>query len=495
MKVAADKLRRWRENPVQMAIEELKFEPDHWQREFLSILPSQDPDKLRMGLKACTGPGKTAVLAVAALNFVGCYGGKGEHPQGLAVSITEDNLNSNLWPALSRWQQRSEYFKSAFKWTATRFSAIDHPETWFLEARTWSKKADKEAQGRTLSGLHAPYVMVIIDEMGDIPVPILRSGEQIFSSTYKWAKLIGGGNPTSLEGALYHAAVTAKHLWYIITITGDPDDPKRSPRVNIVNAREQIRLYGRENPWVMSTILGMFPPASINALLGVEDVEASMRRHLHEEIYNFMQKRLGIDVARFGDDRSVLFPRQGLRGFNPVVMRVQNTVQIAARAAAGVNKWTKGKPHDVLMLIDDTGHWGHGVIDNLSTAGFSTIGLQYHGPAIDPRYFNKRTEMHFEGADWVKGGGALPNIPSLVAEACATTYTFIKGKLACEPKELVKAKLGRSPDLWDAFCNTFGLPDMPAGVNKGSTRASADFDPMDTQEKQDLDFDPLRDGI
>lgn len=497
MKVAADKLRRWRLNPNAFAHEELKFDPDPWQKQFLDLLPSQDENKKRISLQACTGPGKTAVMAVANLNFISCYGGKHEHPQGACISITEDNLNGNLWPALSSWQQRSEYLKLGFKWSATRFSAIDHPETWFIEARTWSKKADKEAQGRTLSGLHAPFVMVTLDEAGDIPVPILRSGEQIFSSTYKWAKLIQAGNPTSLEGALYHAASIARHLWSIIVITGDPDDPRRSPRVNIENAREQIRLYGRENPWVMSTILGMFPPASINSLLGIEDVQAAMRRHIHEEIYNFMQKRLGIDVARFGDDRSCLFPRQGLRANNPVTMRVQNTVQIAARAAAGVNKWTKGKPHEVIMLIDDTGHWGHGVFDNLTTAGFSCIGLQYHGPAIDPRYKNKRTEMHFDAADWVKRGGALPNIAELVAEATASTYTFLQGKLMLEPKELVKAKIGRSPDLWDAFCNTFGLPDMPAskGAGSGSSRARADFDPMDTQDKQDNDFDPLRDGI
>lgn len=495
MKVAADKLRSWRENPIKFAVEELEFEPDEWQREFLSVLPSQDENKKRISLQACTGPGKTAILAVALLNFISCYGGKGEHPQGACVSITEDNLNGNLWPALAKWQQRSEYLKSAFKWSATRFSSRDHPETWFLEARTWSKKADKEAQGRTLSGLHAPYVMAALDEAGDIPVPILRSAEQIFSSTYKWAKVLIGGNPTSLDGALYHAANMARHLWHIIVITGDPDNPKRSPRVSIENAREQIRLYTRENPWVMSTILGMFPPSSINALLGIEDVTAAMRRHLDPPMYDFMQKRLGIDVARFGDDRSCLFPRQGLRAFNPVTMRVQNTTQIAARAAAGVNKWTHGRPHSILMLIDDTGHWGHGVLDNLSTAGFSTIGLQYHGPAIDPRYRNKRTEMHFDAADWVKGGGSLPNVPELVAEACASTYTFLQGKLIMEPKDLVKARLGRSPDLWDAFCNTFGLPDMPDMPKGGSTRKAADFDPMDGGETVDYDFDPMRDGI
>jgi len=116
-------------------------------------------------------------------------------------------------------------------------------------------------------------------------------------------------NPTSFDGVLYVASVTQSHLWDIIKITGDPDDPERSPRISIEWAREQIKEYGRDNPWVMATILGMFPPASINQLLGIEEVEAAMARGLRPDVYEWEKKRLGIDVARFGDDRTVLFPR------------------------------------------------------------------------------------------------------------------------------------------------------------------------------------------
>jgi hypothetical protein len=100
-----------------------------------------------------------------------------------------------------------------------------------------------------------------------------------------------------------------------VTITGDPDDPKRSPNISLDYARQQIASYGRENPWVMVNVLGQFPPSSINALLGVEDVEAAMKRHLLRHQYDWAQKRLGIDVARFGDDRTIIFPRQGLASF------------------------------------------------------------------------------------------------------------------------------------------------------------------------------------
>jgi hypothetical protein len=70
--------------------------------------------------------------------------------------------------------------------------------------------------------------------------------------------------------------------------------------------------------------------------------------------------------------------------------------------------------------------------------------------------------MWFAMADWVKGGGVLPNLPELVGELSTPTYTFVRGKFQMEPKDQVKERLGRSPDLADALALTFGLPDMPA---------------------------------
>lgn len=503
MSPAAAKLKRWRNDALAFAVEELHFTPDHWQREFLIALPSQEPRQLRISLQACVGPGKTAVLAIANLWFIATQGDKGEHPKAACVSITEDNLRGNLWPELAKWQARSEYLRTAFTWTKERFFSNDHPATWFIEARTWSKKADKEALGRTLSGLHAKFVMVTLDEAGDMPVQILLSGEQIFSG-FAWAKVLMAGNPSSLEGALYHAAATAPHLWTIIRITGDPDDPHRSPRINMENAKEQIRLYGRDNPWVMYTILGMFPPASINSLLGIEEVTAAMERHLRTDQFEWAQKRIGVDVARFGNDRSCGFPRQGLAAFKPFLLRKQRTTTIAARVAAGVNRWEPDEPASVLLMVDDTGHWGHGVIDNLFTAGYTPHAVIYHSEASDPRYKNLTTEMHFRMAEWVRAGGALPNDPELKSELISRTYTFIAGKLALEDKGIAKARLGRSPDKSDALANTFALPDMPKRIwNKSRQqrlqRKQQDFDPLDNIEGDDHgndnEFDPLRDDL
>jgi hypothetical protein len=115
----------------------------------------------------------------------------------------------------------------------------------------------------------------------------------------------------------------------------------------------------------------------------------------------------------------------------------------------------------VLTLVDDTGHWGHGVIDNLHTMGHPCMGIVFHGKAINPRYKNRRAEMWIEMADWVKAGGALPNVPELVAELTTPTYTFANGQFLLEEKDMIKKRLGRSPDLADALALTFAIPDLP----------------------------------
>jgi hypothetical protein len=243
------------------------------------------------------------------------------------------------------------------------------------------------------------------------------------------------GNSTSHNGLLYHSVTIQAHLWTVVRINGDPDDPERSPRIDSVWAREQIKLYGRENPWVMAYILGLFPPTSLNALLGPDEVRAAMDRHLSPDAYSWSQKRLGVDVARFGDDRTVIFPRQGLAAFKPVVMYQQRANPIAARVAMAKAKWGSE-----MEFVDDTGTWGAGVIDNLITAGHSPVGIPFSAPAIDPRYRNRRAEMWMQMAEWVKRGAALPNIPELVAELTEPTYTFANGKFVLEEKDQIKKR-------------------------------------------------------
>lgn len=473
------RIKQWREDPVQFVRDNFKVTPDKWQENALRAFA--DPARPRIALQACAGPGKTAVEAWCGWNFLSCYADIGEHPKGAAVSITSDNLKDNLWAELAKWRERSDFLKAAFEWTKERIFAREHPSTWFISARSWSKKASPDEQGRTLSGLHAKFVLYLIDESGDISTAVLRSAEQGLSNC-TWGKILQGGNSTSHQGMLYFAAQN-RDQWYVIQVTGDPDDPDRSTRIDIEWAREQIRLYTRENPWVMAYVLGKFPPGSINTLLSPDDINESMRRHYRVEEFDFAAKLLGVDAARFGDDPWVVAPRQGLVAFPFLVIRNPKTQEIAGRVATAWTRWGADA-----CFIDDTGGYGGGCIDALELAGFAPIPVNYSGKANDPRFFNKRSEMYWLGAEWVKGGGALPNAPEITLEATAPTYWLHEGKLRVEEKAQIKARIQRSPNHWDAFCQTFAQPIAPnfgklSPLNRTeSLHAVTEYDPLEDRE-------------
>jgi len=458
-KWAVRRMRAWIRDAVQFVRDNFQIEPDFWQKEALIAVSNADQARLRLALKACAGPGKTAVLAWIGWWFLSCWARPGYHPKGAAVSESWDNLKDNLWAELAHWRNKSAFLMDQFVWTQTRVFHKDHKETWFLSARTWKKTANAEEQGRALSGLHADYVLILVDESGGIPLAVLQRGEQALSSC-KFGRIVQAGNPTTHDGMLYAACEVLCDQWHVITITGDPDDPRRSPRIDLEYARLQIKTYGRDNPWVMAYILGLFPPQAINTLLGPDEVDAAMSRHLDPEDYQYSQKRIGVDVARYGDDETVLTARQGLACIQQKSLRNKNGTEVAQQVIFSKLKWGSE-----LEFIDGTGGWGASTYDAMVTMGYSPIDVQFAGKANDPRFHNKRAEMWWAMAEWVKRGGALPYHAKLKKALVTTTYTIKNGKILIEEKQFLKKRLGGfSPDHADSLATTFFLPEMPAGI-------------------------------
>jgi hypothetical protein len=441
---AGEKLRLWREKPQVMVRELFRVTPDAWQDQVLEDFPTHP----RQAMQACKGPGKTAVESWLAWNFLLTR----PYPKIAATSISGDNLRDNLWAEMAFWQQRSPLLMEMFQWRSERITCKQYPETWWMSARTWRQSADKSQQANTLAGLHAPYVMIIMDESGGIPDAVGATADAIFSGT-KEAHIVQAGNPTHLEGPLYRACTSGAHMWKVYRITGDPDDPLRSPRVSIAWARDQIRTYGADNPWVLVNVFGQFPPSSINALLGPDDVAAVMGLHVPEAAYSKAARVLGVDVARYGDDSSVIFPRQGVAAFKPIVLRNVDSLQGAGQVA---RKWDDWKAD--ACFVDSTGGYGAGWIDQLSNLGRAPIGVGFATKANDPRFFNKRAEILWDLAAWVKAGGALPDIPEMKGELTALTYTFRGDRILVADKDQIKLVIGRSPDYTDALALTFAQP-------------------------------------
>jgi len=198
---------------------------------------------------------------------------------------------------------------------------------------------------------------------------------------------------------------------------------------------------------------------------------------------------LGVDVARFGDDASVIFPRQGLVALPPVKLRHVDGLQGAGAVARQAQDWGADA-----VFVDDTGGWGASWIDNLRRLGHQPIGIGFSSRPNDPRYENKRTEMYFNTVEWIKAGGALPEVPELIAALSQTTYSFRGDRLLLEPKEQVKARLGYSPDEADALALTFAQPVADREVFADRTMQ---WDAMRQRRKQQnfciTEYDPFED--
>lgn len=487
MQVAADKIRLWRRDPSIFVREVFGVTPDPIQDQILKAFPASP----RLAMKASKGTGKTCTEAWLCWNFLLTR----PHPKVAATAISGDNLSDNLWTEMSHWQNKSKLLQETFTWTKTRIFCNDHPETWWMSARSWPKGADKAQQANTLAGLHAEYIMFVLDESGGIPDAVMASAEAALSSC-KEGHLVQGGNPTHLEGPLYRACTTEKSLWTVFEMTGDPDDPNRSPRVSTEWAKSQIDKYGRDNPWVLVNVFGKFPPSSFNALIGPEEIKDAMNRRYREVEIEKAARILGIDVARYGDDSSIIFPRQGLQAFNPIQFRgVDGTIG----AEQVVRKWNDWEADAV--FIDNTGGFGASWIDNLIRLGKSPIGIHFGSKPMSEQYFNKRAEMAFNCVEWIKRGGALPDIPELASALAQTAYTFKGDQVLLEPKEDVKMKLGFSPDHMDALILTFALPIEAgdrSGFNVNRNYHQIDYDPFSrnnvtpNQSNNEYVYDPRR---
>jgi hypothetical protein len=313
----------------------------------------------------------------------------------------------------------------------------------------------------------------------------MRTAEAGLQRTGTEGHILIAGNCNSIEGCLYDAMVTNRSLWQTYHITADPDDPKRTPRIDINYCRDMIKRFGRDDPWVMINILARFPSQGINQLISLELVESCIGRHLHQRAYDWAPIILGGDVAGQGDDRTVLIKRQGLVYSPPEIIRKMDELFIAGRWMEIANL---SGAHSI--QIDNTGGYGAAVVAVMRQEGFRVLPIQFAGEALHKeRFFNKRAENFWNLKENLEMGASIPaNVPDMIAELTATTFSYKGDRILMEPKDLVKARLGRSPDIADAMACTHAYP---VATPDDTRKALFQFDIVGQVGKSKTDYDPL----
>lgn len=214
-----------------------------------------------------------------------------------------------------------------------------------------------------------------------------------------------------------------------------------------------------------------FDAGSPGQLVIGDDVEAAFMREYLPEHYKDNAKVMGCDIARQGDDSSVICRRQGLQCWD---FDTWHSSDLAFSARKIKDAYDSYRP-DALFI--DGGGIGAGVVDMLRDWGIPVIEVQFGSRATDNRFLNKRAEMWIDMALWIKRGGRLPRDSSLKMELVSPThFTNDKGQTQLESKDDLKRRGLNSPDKADALALTFAMPVWPQ-KQLAENPPKVDYDP------------------
>lgn len=353
-------------------------------------------------------------------------------------------------------------------WDYLKHYALQIPGTEKNEAELWVEFANGARirlygadNPDSLRGLY--FDGLVLDEPAQMKLEVWGEILQPTLADRKgWALFIGTPKGVNLFSDLYYKA-QGNPDWY----TGSWD----CYQTNALDADEIQRIKNElTDAQFRQEMMCDFSASSEDVLIPLPIVQEAMKRHYEVKMLNGQPRILGVDVARQGDDRTVIFKRQGVASFEPKVMKQADSMAVAAAVAVIADDWQPDA-----IFVDGSGGYGAGVIDRLRQLGYDVIEVQFGGSADDARYMNKRSEMWFRMAEWVKGGGALPNSIPLLVDLSTPTYTHsnAQNKMALESKDAIKKRISVSPDMGDALALTFAYPVAPPELTLGGERLPA----------------------
>jgi len=246
-------------------------------------------------------------------------------------------------------------------------------------------------------------------------------------------------------------------------VAANPDERTLVVRVNYTDnpfCPEEMKYLAekcrQENPEDYEHIwLGAPASAGSHKLIAHKIVRAAVQTALFGSSSPLI---IGLDVARFGDDKTVFCLRRGRLCSEFMVFSGLDNVEVANQATHYIRELKPAR------MFVDAGGVGGGVVDILLDRGFKKIvrAVMFGSKALnDDRYHNRRAEMWDELRQWLNSEPAvkIPDNEGLCAELCTVNKKYdSRGRLQLEEKDEIKKRLGRSPDMADALALTFAEP-------------------------------------
>jgi hypothetical protein len=425
--------------------------PEPWQRRVLEKVRDGLPlnHAIRLATASGHGVGKTALVSWLILWAISTC----PDTRGVITANTETQLKTKTWAELGKWYHRF-IGQEAFTLTATAIFSNDsaHERTWRIDMVPWS-----ERNTEAFAGLHnkGRRILVIFDEASAIPDVIWETTEGALTDADTEIVWCVFGNPTRNTGRFRECFPGQRFakLWDSTQVD--------SAAVSFTN-KEQIQTwistYGEDSDFVRVRVKGIFPRRGENEFITSADVQAATSREAlafpHDPLV------IGVDVARYGTNESVIFFRKGrdARSIAPIRLRGVSTVTLAGRVSEVFHQY------HVDAIFVDGGGVGGGVVDQLRALHLHVFDIQFGAKADGggwsagtegERYANKRAEMWGAMREWIKGG-AIPDDRDLSAQLVGPLYAFNnRNEILLEAKEDMMKRGLDSPDLADALALTF----------------------------------------
>ncbi len=393
---------------------------------------------IRSAVASGHGIGKTALLVWLVHWFMSTR----EDPQIVVTANTTIQLETKTWRELAKWHKMSVH-AHWFIWTATKFYAVCNPKSWYAKCIPWNKD-----RAEAFAGTHEKNVLIIFDEASLIDDEIWTVAEG--AMTTEGAMWIAFGNPTRNTGRFRECFGRFKHRWKTKQI-----DSRTAKMADPNLLKQWVEDYGEDSDFVRVRVRGVFPRASSMQFIPSDLVEAARKRVLTKGDIKHAPVIIGVDVARFGDDQSVILVRQGLAVLEVKKYREVDPITLGNLVAVAEDDWKADA-----IFVDEIGI-GSGTLDYLRRIGRHPLGVISGAKAKNTRgYFNLRAEMWDGIKEWLRHGGSLPEDDQEFAEdLIGPEYGFdIHNRVQLEKKEDMKKRGLASPDVADALAFTFAAP-------------------------------------
>ena len=463
---AVNDQRKIRTNPVSFATEILAVRPWQKQQQILNAIAANRS----VAVRSCNGAGKTFTAAVVILWWLMSY----DNAIVITTAPSERQVREILWRELRNLYMPIRDIIGG-KLTRTRLEFSPKRYAYGFSTNTEDR----------FQGFHSGNILVIVDEASGVDEFIFNAIRGVI--TARNSKLLLIGNPHGYAGTFYDAFHKNRKRFETIHVSAfdlpafkaqgiteenikDIEFPDyhhdQQDQEEFDDQQEANHSIGLSSPqWALDVfndlgpqssvyqtrVLGQFPEEADDTLIPLRDVEAAVKRQ--SQIPTDSPPVMGVDVARFGNDKTVIIIRHGPKVIYIDELRKSDIVNTTGAVITAALKYKVKN-----VIVDEIGV-GAGVLDNLKAdKRFDAVGLNgSNSPNNTEMYLNKRVEV-FDGLRqrFADGDISIPNDPELISQLASLTYKYnARGQLQLESKDQIRSTGRQSPDKADAIALAF----------------------------------------